>query len=208
MESNPSASNSNQTFTVTSKDNLSTLKTYKILIEGGVKDSEGNSILSLYKQTTGFKVVDYLLPDTGQTNNYTNTFGEDSDYTINAPSFTNNGDGTVTDHNTGLIWQQQDDETKRTWSDAGTYCSNLSLGGYSDWRLPEAYELQTIVDFGTFNPSIDTTYFPNTRLWYYWSSTARVSDSSYVWFVIFSYGYVSYYSKASSLYVRCVRGGV
>jgi hypothetical protein len=46
------------------------------------------------------------LPDTGQTHSYTATFGEDSDYTINPPSYTDNGDGTVADNITGLMWQQ------------------------------------------------------------------------------------------------------
>ena len=46
------------------------------------------------------------LPDTGQTGNYTSTFGEDSDYLINAPSFSDNGDGTITDNISDLMWQK------------------------------------------------------------------------------------------------------
>jgi len=45
------------------------------------------------------------LPDTGQTTSYTSTFGEDNDYTIYSPYFTLNGNGTVTDTITGLMWQ-------------------------------------------------------------------------------------------------------
>jgi hypothetical protein len=48
------------------------------------------------------------LPDTGQTTSYTNTPGEDADYNINPPFYLNNGNGTITDTITGLMWQQVD----------------------------------------------------------------------------------------------------
>ena len=147
------------------------------------------------------------LPDTGQTQSYTDTFGEDSDYTINPPSYTDNGDGTVTDNVTGLMWQQEDDDTTRTWDDATSYCEDLALSGYSDWRLPSAMELMSIVDYGTYSPSIDTTYFSGTSASYYWSSTTLANDTSYAWGVGFSYGNVGNGSKSSGYYVRCVRGG-
>ncbi|MBI5749112.1 MAG: DUF1566 domain-containing protein [Nitrospinae bacterium] len=147
------------------------------------------------------------LPDTGQTTSYTTTFGEDHDYTINPPSYTDNGNGTITDNVTGLIWQKEDDNTPRTWSDAGTYCDNLTLGGQSDWRLPSKKELISIVNYGTYNHAINTTYFPNTNSSYYWSSTTVANYSSDAWSVNFSYGYVDGYGKSSSYYVRCIRGG-
>ena len=75
------------------------------------------------------------LPDTGQTNSYTVTFGEDADYAINQPSFTNNGDGTVEDNVTGLVWQQADGG-EMTWSNAFVYAQTNRVGGQSDWRLP------------------------------------------------------------------------
>ena len=76
------------------------------------------------------------LPDTGETTSYTSTFGEDNDYTINAPFFIDNGDGTVTDTITGLMWQKSDGG-EMTIENARTYCSTLTLAGYSDWRLPK-----------------------------------------------------------------------
>ncbi len=113
----------------------------------------------------------YYLPDTGQTACYdasgaviscTGT-GQDGEYSINLMSFTDNGNGTVTDNVIGLMWQQEDDNTTRTWADAGTYCDGLALGGYTDWRLPTKKELMSIVNYGTYSPAINTTYFPNTN---------------------------------------------
>jgi hypothetical protein len=68
--------------------------------------------------------------------------------------FINNGDGTVTDHATGLMWQQGDSGSGMHWHDALAYSENLELAGYRDWRLPNAKELQCIVDY-TRSP--DTT---------------------------------------------------
>ena len=70
------------------------------------------------------------LPDTGQTGDYTATFGEDSDYTRNPPSYTDNGDGTVTDNVTGLMWQQADGG-EMTWENAVAYADSLTLGGHA-----------------------------------------------------------------------------
>jgi hypothetical protein len=147
------------------------------------------------------------IPDTGQTISYTTTFGEDSDYIINPMAFTDNLDGTVTDNNTGLMWQQQDDNTTRTWADAGTYCNSLSLGGYWDWRMPEKKELMRIVDYGTYNPAIDATYFPNTNTSKYWGITTAIADMAYAWYVRFNSGLVGYDPKYYEYGVRCVRNG-
>ena len=202
-------------FTVDPSDNLSYSTTYKIRVTTGVKDSAGNTLSSQYTHSTGFTVVEYSLPDTGQTVSYTTTFGEDNDYTINPPAFSNNGDGTVTDSNTKLMWQRQDDGTTRTWSSAGTYCSNLTLASYSDWRLPKIEELQRILDLGKAFPAIDTSYFTNVQYFnvsnygnasYYWSSTASVYITTYAHLVEFHYGRPNYKSKTTSSYVRCVRG--
>ena len=124
-----------------------------------------------------------------------------------AGSFTDNGNGTVSDSNTGLMWQREDDNTIRTWESAITYCEGLSLGSYTDWRLPNIKELKSIVDNTKYDPAINTTYFPNTNSSYYWSSTTSAGVSSYAWFVFFYDGYVSYGNKSKYYYVRCVRGG-
>jgi hypothetical protein len=89
----------------------------------------------------------YLLPDTGQTQSLTDTFGEDSDYTINPPSYTDLGNGVVLDNNTGLMWQRATAPGYYTWDQAHDYCYNLVLGNYDDWHLPTAKELESILDY-------------------------------------------------------------
>jgi hypothetical protein len=61
--------------------------------------------------------------------------------------FVDNGDGTVTDHVTGLIWQKEDDGKQRNYENALEYCKNLSLGGYN-WRLPRKEELMELAELG------------------------------------------------------------
>ena len=115
----------------------------------------GCSDLSLLHQavgkTTGARTVlagdhGFILPDTGQEKSYTKTKGEDSDYEGYKKSFKNNGDGTITDHNTGLVWQKR--SSKKNYKEAVNYCRNLKLGERDDWRLPSIFELHTLVDRG------------------------------------------------------------
>ncbi len=120
------------------------------------------------------------LPDTGQTRDYTNIHGEDSDYTINAPSFKDNGNGSVTDQVTGLTWQATDGG-EMTWSSAGAYCQNLVLAGASDWRLPWSWELFSILNHDRVNPALDTTYFPATDAQYWWAAEEQAGDTSKAW---------------------------
>jgi len=61
--------------------------------------------------------------------------------------FEDHGDGTITDLATGLMWQQADDGEMRDWESALSYSENLELGGHTDWRLPHAKELQSLVDY-------------------------------------------------------------
>lgn len=120
------------------------------------------------------------LPDTGQTGDYTSTFGEDSDYLINIPSFTDNGDGTITDNNTSLMWQKTDGG-ESTFENAQTYCDTLNLAGYSDWKLPTCHELFAILNHGKKNPALDTIYFSKTLAEYWWSGDTQIDDAAKVW---------------------------
>jgi hypothetical protein len=123
-----------------------------------------------------------LLPDTGQTISYTNTPGEDSDITINSPSYTDNGNGTVTDEITGLMWQKTDGG-EMTFSAAKSFCESLDLAGYIDWRLPTGFELFSINSYDKVNPALNTTFFTRTTAEYWWTNETRVDASSSVWVV-------------------------
>ena len=119
-----------------------------------------------------------------------------------------NGDGTVTDVATGLMWQQQDDGIIRDHADAITFCQNLSLAGQADWRLPNIKELTSLVDYRQFNPAIDVAAFPNTpntSSSFYWSASIRASLSSTAWVVGFFTGNVFSDFVTVLNFVRCVR---
>ncbi len=147
------------------------------------------------------------IKTTGQTTSYTDY--DDGHYqTGSAAIYTRDAD-VVTDGLTGLMWQ--DDEsvktTKKSNEEAISHCSELSFGGYSDWRLPSSTELSGIVDYGHYEPSIDTEHFQNTNSDFYWSSTshARVDGN---WIVHFLYGSEHASTSGNEHYVRCVRGGL
>lgn len=120
------------------------------------------------------------LPDTGQTMSYTSTFGEDNDFTINPPGFILNGNGTVTDTVTGLMWQQVDGG-EMIYAQANYYCDTLTLGGYTDWRLPNAYESFSILNHQHTNPAVDNTVFTTTGAEYWWSSDRQANDTNRIW---------------------------
>jgi hypothetical protein len=127
----------------------------------------------------------------------------DLDFVITLRYF-NNGNGTVTDNNTGVIWQKAGDGVQRNWTDATQYCANLALGGYGDWRLPPKDELLTIVIHGN-NPTIDPVF--DCRSAKYWTSTASVVNPGKAWFVNFGDSHEGADSKTYERHVRCVRGG-
>ena len=126
---------------------------------------------------------------------------------LQAKPFTDNGDSTVTDQKTGLVWQQSTGSTY-TWESALSYCESLTLGSKSDWRLPNVKELGSIVYHSLSSPTIDSTAFPSTLSLYYWSSTTSLPQTSYAWSVHFGNASGMYKNnKSNNNYVRCVRGG-
>ncbi len=146
------------------------------------------------------------LADTGQTSHFTDTFGEDADYAINPPSFTDNENGTVTDRNTHLMWQAEDNNISYLWDDSGAYCATLMLGGFvGDWRMPSVKELTGIVDFGKSSPATDAVYFPGTEPVIYWSGDTYSFAPADAWGVDFKDGAVNIYTKSSPTRLRCVR---
>ena len=96
-----------------------------------------------------------------------------------------------------------DDTTGDT---AATYCSNLELGGYNDWRLPTKTELSGIVKEDAGSPTISDV-FNNTSASFYWSSSSLVGYENKALFVNFNHGNVNGNPKDFSEYVRCVRDG-
>jgi hypothetical protein len=144
-----------------------------------------------------------LLKKTGQTTSYT-PYDDGYYQTGVTPSYTrDNTKEIVTDNITGLMWQDNSEAKtlQLTWQGAMDYCDGSTLGGYSDWRLPAVEELESIVDYGRNNPSIDPT-FKNVESNLYWSST---SVSGNAWMVNFYDGLVSDFNNYVPL--RCVRAG-
>ena len=108
-----------------------------------------------------------------------------------------NGDGTVTDNGTGLMWQKAT-AGNMNWHQAMRYASGLSLGGHSGWRLPNRDELSVLFHL----PCKDMM---EVKLAYYWSSTTHALNTYGAWRVNFNVGLVNYGSKSGSYYVRAVR---
>ena len=133
---------------------------------------------SVFAQTTSKSML--VFPDTGQNTSYTNSFGEDNDYTINTPSFTNNGNGTITDNVTGLMWQQADGG-EMTIENAVLYCDNLVLASFNDWRLPTKQESMSLLNFDSNNPALNTLYFTNTNAEYWWTATVNYANLNSYW---------------------------
>lgn len=113
-------------------------------------------------------------------------------------------DVTVLDNLTKLTWQRVVPGQANYWQAAKDYCKSLSLAG-GGWRLPTVRELQSIVDFGHNNPSIDKTAFPNTPSENFWSATATSATSSYAWSVHFNNGNSDYGGIIGTYRIRCVR---
>lgn len=132
-------------------------------------------------------------------------------------AFTDNGDGTVTDTVTGLMWDKcswgQSNTTdcsggaasSHTWADALALTVASPHRGYTDWRLPSKNELESLLDIAASNPAIDAAAFPNTVANGYWTSTTYALGSA--WFADFDGSDTLADLKTSVRYVRLVRGG-
>lgn len=200
-----------------------------------------------------------LFPATGQMTAYTTEsngvsgIAVDDDGTLRVGSglrFLDNGDGTITDLNTRLVWEKKvagdsvtdlgnlhDADNAYIWSDNfGLVVSTLwdwlaavnaeggtGFAGYDDWRIPNAKELLSIIDYEQGAPAVgeiwdsaacaacsDVTDLACscTGAADYWSSTTRVVNTAQAWAIGFHSGDIAQRSKTSSNRVRAVRGGL
>lgn len=112
-------------------------------------------------------------------------------------SFVDNGNGTVSDFGTGLMWRKNDSGKGLDWENALAYAENLEFASHDDWRLPNIKELQSIVDYSGVYPAIDLKYFNITdNDSYFWSSTSAYFSKYgteeqrkyyWAWYVAFGY---------------------
>jgi hypothetical protein len=189
------------------------------------------------------------LPATGQTTAYTANKKDNISTAVAVPddgtvragaalSYTDNGDGTITDPTTGLMWEKKGDngglhdkDNGYTWSGIGSQETiwdwlddvnaegGTGFAGYSDWRIPNAKELQSLVNFQNGAPMTSTAFNVNcvvgatvltgscTAPASYFSSTTWARSTSMAWGVSFYEGLLYAYDKAAGLRVRAVRGG-
>ena len=170
------------------------------------------------------------LPKTGQTTCYDESgnvidcaeTGQDGDIQAGVdwpePRFEDNGDGTVTDHLTGLVWLKNANcAGSMNWYDALTYCTNLANGSCGltdgsvagDWRLPNIIELESLVNAEESNPAawLNTQGFSNVQLSYYRSATTYAGFTICAWHVVMHNGNVYYNFKSNRNYVWPVRTG-
>jgi len=174
-------------------------------------------------QTTCFDVAGASTPCAGS--------GQDGEFQAGSPrSFTDNFDGTVTDNATGLMWEKHgsdgsihDATNTYTWTDAVagkiTELNSTSFAGHDDWRLPNLFELETLINLGAngpatysaFNsdcaPSCSSQVCSCTQISTYWSSSTYLPNPDYAWYVNFSGGDIASLQKVSgnTARVRAVR---
>jgi hypothetical protein len=146
-------------------------------------------------------------------------------------AYMDNDDGTITDLNTGLMWEKKSDDgsvhnkdTTYTWDNAFAVhvatLNSTAFAGYADWRVPNVKELQSIIDYERLIPSVDPV-FDNctppgctvtscscTASSRYWSSTTGANGPAAAWSVDFGVSHVSSFGKFTPGRVRAVRGGL
>jgi hypothetical protein len=135
------------------------------------------------------------LPRTGQTTPYAG--GDDGNLQEGvvwpSPRFTDNGDGTVTDNLTGLMWAKDGDlGGTKNWADALTYVSALDHATYDDWRLPNVNELESLINAEQASSAawLNAQGFTDVQAGTYWTSTTYGNNPLNAWVVNMEDGYV------------------
>jgi quinol monooxygenase YgiN len=131
------------------------------------------------------------------------------------PRFTDNGDGTVTDNLTRLVWLKNADPFGwRTWEQALRDCNELASGRYgltdgsvaNEWRLPNIREIESLVDYNNVGPCLPTGHpFVNVRPSSYWTSTSVAAAPTQAMFIILGVGPSIFESKEHPFFVWPVR---
>jgi len=164
------------------------------------------------------------LPETGQTACYNTAgavvacagTGQDGDLKAGvawpSPRFTVGTGATaacVTDNLTGLMWMGAPESLLRTWTGALADTNDLTLCGFSDWRLPNVNELESLVNSEAASPAtfLNTQGFTDVEADFYWSSSSYAGNAAFAWFVSMVDGLVGVDPKSDSLYVWPVRAG-
>jgi hypothetical protein len=121
-------------------------------------------------------------------------------------SYTDNGDDTITDNVTGLMWQKTVSTRRNVWNDAVAYCATLTLAGHGDWRLPTRVELISLLDLEKETPPNIDDVFIGTPASDFWTSSTFAGDPTfYAWNITFYAGVVSTAEKIAMSFSRCVR---
>ena len=150
---------------------------------------------------------------TGQTTMY--LAGDDGDFEAGrawpAVRFTNHGDGTITDHMTGLMWQQAPDDSVKTWDVALSDANGSTIAGYTDWRLPNILEIASLLTYDitwtnqwTWLQSVGFTDATHSDYW--WSSTTNATRDSFATNADFANTMIRASSKGISQRAIFVRG--
>jgi hypothetical protein len=166
------------------------------------------------KKPKKFKRCEACVPKTGQTTSYAP--GDDGDLQMgipwSEPRFIDNGDGTVTDNMTALMWAKDGailPYFQYDWYGALVFCNDLNLAGYDDWRMPNVREMQSLVDYEMFAPALpDGHPFENMSDRYWTSTTFKYNPNIYALAVHMYYGKVwEIWKEDLSIFVLPVRGG-
>jgi hypothetical protein len=125
--------------------------------------------------------------------------------------------GTATHNITGLMWMRcslgqewsgkscSGEATQFSWAAGLKAAAGHSFAGYSDWRLPNKNELESIVEGRCLTPAIAAAVFPATPSAYFWTSSPYAGVAQGAWSVDFGYGTVNATVKSGNIYVRLVR---
>ena len=165
--------------------------------------------------------VTAAVPQTGQTNSY--QAGDDGSYRRGVawpnPRFTVQADSNcVLDNMTGLTWARNANLGITSWSNAVVFCTTLTnYGGYSDWRLPNLRELQSLVVYRWNTPALcnvagtghwaEGDPFVNVQNGTYWTGTSCASNFYNAWYVHMNFGIADCLYKTNGGCVWPVRGG-